>query len=177
MKTKILTILGVFIFYYSSSQNSNKYWFPEKTHNFSQLEWLEIMSDMANDTFILNCMKGIEKGPMVISHIPYACLVNNEHKIILQFCPECNWVVTDCMDNECFETVSISSDDVYGFHLDNIYAQNIWKPGDTIPELLFLIHTDPHQSLNNVECVLVPLISNIFIPAYPVFPSKRKVKR
>ncbi len=173
MKIKTGVLLGVILSYYGYAQNNNKYLFPHKTENFSQLDWLEVMSEMANDTFILNCMKGIEKGPMVITHLPYVCLLNSEHKIVLQFCPDCNWKVLTCTDYDCIAKVSVVSD-AYGFRLDNVYAQNIWNQGDTVVALLFLLHVDPYSGIDNAECALIPVISNVYIPAYPVFPSKRK---
>jgi hypothetical protein len=178
MKTKVIILLiGITISYYSFSQNNNKYLFPHKTENFSQLDWLEIMSELANDTFVLNRMKGIEKGPIVISHLPYVCKINDEHPIIVQFCPECIWTIDSCKGASCVTNVSISSDRSYGFHLDNVYTQDMWNQGDTITGLFFTIHTEAASRNENTQCVMIPIISNIIIPAYSIFPSKRKLNK
>jgi hypothetical protein len=141
------------------------YQFPNKTSGFAQEEWLAIMSDMANDTFLLNRMKGLRRGPITVNHLPYVCYVNFEHKVMIDFCPECNWIITDYSYKECESVVSIRSDE-FGFHLKNIQSYDtVWQKGDTVKTLLFILTTP-----GNDECILTPFASKEHKAGFPVYP-------
>lgn len=174
MKTLFLVLLPFLIFKNINGQN-NKYLFPHKEKDFSQLDWLEIMSELANDSQTLALMKNNSSGSIQISNKPYVAYVNEEHPIVLQFCPECIWTVDTCISNCNIGTISVSALGDYNFHINNVTTQDIWNSGDTLGVLLYVVHTSKtKQNKISEVCTLIPIACNIQIPAYPIFPNKKK---
>lgn len=174
MSSIFLWGIGAHVMY---AQSPNRYLFTNKTSGFSQTDWLEIMSDIANDKSVLDGMKGVNPGAVSLDHMPYVYFVNKEHKIVIKFCGECTWIVDSCMSTSVGNVarVSISAQDPYDFHIDDLFLQDIWNPGDTATELIY-VAADVYPPESSDRCVLVPLITNIPIIAFPVFPNK-KTKR
>lgn len=172
MKTMAMSILLIMI---TSLNAQNRYPLPSKKTNFSQWDWLEIMSDLANDSNILQNMKHNSRGTIPIINKSYVCNINDEHPIVLQFCPECVWVIDSCISNCNVGIVSITAGGGYGFHVGTIGTQDIWNAGDTVASLTYMLHVPKsEEGATKKICFLVPVISNMVIPAYSIYPSKNK---
>jgi hypothetical protein len=170
MKKLSLTMLGVGILLWAIAQN--RFLLPNKQSNFSQTEWLDVMSDIANDTAILAQMKQYSGAGVQIVNKPYCCYVADEHPVIFEFCHECVWVVDTCSENGFHATVSIYETTGYEFHIRNIFSQDQWNVGDTV-QYVFFIMCDHRKEKS--ACFLVPFISQFWTGAYLIHPSRPRM--
>lgn len=165
---KLIFIWGTLVPILITAQT--RYELPNKKHDFSQRDWLNIMSDMANDSILLRNMKHYTGVPIAVHHKPYACYIDCEHEIVLEFCPECNWMVGGCNEKELCNLVSVTASSEYGFTLTNVITDKDWIIGDSVNHVFFTVQT----SLRNPgQCYLVPKISQQHQGAYPIYPSKK----
>lgn len=168
----ISALLGIIGFL--SAQHSSLYQFPNKTSGFTQLDWLEILSDISNDSAVLIQMKTYSGKPVVVRNKPYFCYVADSFPVQFQFCPECIWIVDSCGPLNKYNKVSIKEVSDYGFVLKNIPSPDEWNPGDTVKYLFFIMcNTSPSRD----ECHLTPFVSRGWAGAYTIYPSKRKKKK
>ncbi len=151
-----------------------RYQLPSKQSGFSQIDWLEILSDVANDSAVLAQMKQYRGNLVTVYNKPYLCYVGETYPVIFQFCPECIWVVDSCAPLNKYSTVSLREASGYGFSLEGIPSYDEWNRGDTVAYLFFtLCHASADKSL----CKLAPFVSRGWTGAYAIYPSKPKRKK
>lgn len=158
----------------TSAQHNSAYLFPNKTSGFTQLDWLEILSDISNDSAVLIQMKTYSGKPVVVRNKPYFCYVADSFPIQFQFCPECVWIVDSCKSVSKYSSISMKEVSDYGFVLKNIPSPDEWNTGDTVKYLFF---TMCHTSQSRDECHLAAFVSRGWAGAYTIYPSKRKKKK
>jgi hypothetical protein len=157
----------------SNLSAQNRYLFPDKTINFSQSDWHEIMSDIANDSLVIQQIVHYHGTPVLLVNKPYVCYAGKERAIVMEFCPDCVWIVDSCTSKSGIGNLSITASGDYNFHLSGIISQNIWNLGDTISHLL-LILCEPNPNFS--ECYLVLIASSEWVGTYTILPRK-KLKR
>lgn len=168
----MLTLLGVVTLL--KGQHNSQYLFPNKTSGFTQLDWLEILSDISNDSAVLVQMKTYSGKPVAVRNKPYFCYVADSFPIQFQFCPECVWIVDSCKPVSKYSSISMREVSDYGFVLKNIPSPDEWNAGDTVKYLFFIMC---HSSPSRDECYLTPFVSRGWSGAYAIYPSKRKKKK
>lgn len=170
----LLLIAAMTIAVSLAAQHNSSYLFPNKTSGFTQLDWLEILSDISNDSAVLIQMKTYSGKPVVVRNKPYLCYVADSFPVRFQFCPECVWVVDSCSPISRYSAVSMKEVSGYGFVLRNISSPDEWNQGDTVSYLFF---TMCEMGSSRDECHLVPFVSRGWTGAYAIYPSKRKKKK